>query len=454
MKKRWFSLLLALLMALFLVTPALAVGDFTDIPADADYADAVTWCREKGLMDGVGDGRFDPDGTLSRAMLATVLYRAEGEPVVVATPDFTDTQTGAWYASAVTWASQRKLMHGYGNGFFGVNDPVSVEMLDIIMARYQGAEPLWTGDPAKAVPATRAQVATALYKALGDDETAEQGNVLVAYFSCTGTTKSAAENIQAATQGDLFEIVPAQPYTSADLNYNNSSSRSQVEQRDANARPAISSTVEHMDDYDVIFLGYPIWNGRPPKIISTFLESCNFTGKTIIPFCTSGGSGYSSEGLAELTEGAAWLEGRRFSGGVTTADIAEWVDGLNLDLNKAHDAASILRVQCGEVTVIYELNDSPAAQSLLLQLPLTIEVKPYSTNEQTFYPPEKLNITDSPAITSAKAGTLAYYAPWGDVVMFYGDFSGGSGGLYELGIAVEGNDAIQNLSGTITVTVK
>ena len=162
MKKRLFLLLLTLALALSLFPAALAVGSFSDVSADAAYAPAVEWCREQGLMDGVSADRFDPEGTLTRGMLAAVLYRAAGTPAVTASVNFSDVQAGSWYADAVLWASGRGLLQGYGGGLFGPNDPVSVEMLDIVMARYRGEQPTWTGDPARAKAATRAQVAAAL----------------------------------------------------------------------------------------------------------------------------------------------------------------------------------------------------------------------------------------------------------------------------------------------------
>ena len=452
MKKRLLSLLLILVLALSLFPAALAVSGISDVPADAAYAPAVEWCREQGLMNGVSADRFDPEGTLTRAMLATVLYRAEGTPAVTDASGYTDVSAGNWYTDAVLWASGADLLQGYGGGYFGPNDPVSGEMLDIVMARYRGDRPTWAGDPARAVPATRAQVAVALYENLGWEETTRGGKVLVAYFSATGTTRGAAERVQAATGGDLFEIVPAVAYTSADLDYNDSASRSQMEQRDPAARPAVSGAVEGMDGYGVVFLGYPIWNGRPPRIISTFLESYDFTGKTIVPFCTSGGSGFSDSGLHELASGATWAEGRRLNSASQDA-VTQWVDGLQLSFKE--ETTMKLTVTNGNTSVVFKLNDSPAARSLAGQLPLTLDVRPFSFNEQTFYPPTALDTTGTPDITSAQAGTLAYYAPWRDVVMFYGSFSGGGRGvLFELGQAVEGADAIRELSGTITITAK
>ncbi len=145
---------------------------FADVPADADYAEAVVWCYDNGLMNGVSADRFDPNGTLTRAMVATVLYRAEGEPAVTGTPAFTDTQAGTWYSNAVVWATDRGIVQGYGDGLFGTDDPVSVEQLEVMIGRYTGEDPEWAGDPARAVAATRAQAAAAFYAAVSKPEQA------------------------------------------------------------------------------------------------------------------------------------------------------------------------------------------------------------------------------------------------------------------------------------------
>lgn len=158
--------------------------------------------------------------------------------------------------------------------------------------------------------------------------------VLVAYFSATGTTKAAAETLAEATSADIFEIVPSQPYTDDDLNYNDTKSRSTVEQNDPNARPEISGTVENWNEYDVVFIGYPIWWYEEPRIVDTFVEKYDFSGKTVIPFCTSGGSGIGESGsnLEKLTSGAVWMEGQRLQGSVSQSDVESWVDSLGLDI--------------------------------------------------------------------------------------------------------------------------
>lgn len=158
--------------------------------------------------------------------------------------------------------------------------------------------------------------------------------VLVAYFSCTGTTKELAEYVSDGLDSDLYEITPVNPYTTDDLNYSNDDSRSTKEMNDPNSRPEISGSIANMEQYDIVFIGYPIWWGEAPRIVSTFVESYNFSGKTVIPFCTSSSSDIGSSGtmLEGLTSGATWLSGQRFGGGTTRDTMISWVNGLGLDV--------------------------------------------------------------------------------------------------------------------------
>ncbi len=161
-------------------------------------------------------------------------------------------------------------------------------------------------------------------------------NVLVAYFSATGTTKALAEYAADAVNGDLYEIVPQQPYTSADLDYGDRNSRSTKEMDDPSCRPAINGSVSNMSQYDIVFIGYPIWWGEAPRIINTFVESYDFSGKTIVPFCTSGGSGMgsSARNLHSLTSNSAKrLDGARLSSGSSRGDMVSWINGLGLGIN-------------------------------------------------------------------------------------------------------------------------
>ena len=161
----------------------------------------------------------------------------------------------------------------------------------------------------------------------------ENTDVLVAYFSCTGTTKPLAEYAAGYLNADLYEIVAETPYSSADLDYNKSDSRANKEQDDSSARPVISGKVEDMDKYNTVVLAYPIWWGQAPRIISTFLESYDFNGKTIVPFCTShsSGIGSSDKNLHSLVDSSVkWKDGKRFAAGTWENEIIGWLDEMGI----------------------------------------------------------------------------------------------------------------------------
>ena len=148
---------------------------------------------------------------------------------------------------------------------------------------------------------------------------------LVAYFSASGSTKKAAERLAKAADADLFEIRPAIPYTSADLNWMDKESRSSVEMNDPDSRPEIAETMPNMADYDTVFIGFPIWWYVAPRIIHTFVESYDFSGKTLVPFATSGGSGMGRtvDELKKLCPNADWKAGKMMSG-VSDQALAAW----------------------------------------------------------------------------------------------------------------------------------
>lgn len=167
--KRLVSLALACALALGICALCCAAGStpkFSDVSADASYAEAVSYVAKQGLMEGIGNDAFDPDGALTRSMFATILYRMAKEPKVDGAPVFTDTKAGEWYSDAVVWAAKENYIQGYGNGLFGTTDPVSREMLQVILDRYMGRGDTWTGDPALAVSAKRWEIAVALYEEL------------------------------------------------------------------------------------------------------------------------------------------------------------------------------------------------------------------------------------------------------------------------------------------------
>ena len=376
--KKWKQLLSSLMAAAMLLTGApsafAAVSDtgFADVAANAWYADAVEYVRDNGLMSGTSTTTFSPDGTMTRAMLATTLYREAGSPAVTGADTFSDTQAGAWYEDAVLWASQEGVVSGYGNGLFGTNDPVSREQIATILWRYVGSPSTSAGqdftdetaisayasaavDWARAngivngmegnrfapqLSATRAQVATILRNYLTMDQEDTQtpdpdtGRTLVVYFSGSGNTEAVAETIADTLDADIFELIPADPYTDADLDWTEAGSRVNREHEDESLRDVqlAEDTAPNWEDYDTVLFGYPIWWGIAAWPVNDFVQSNDFTGKTVIPFCTStsSGLGESAELLEELAGTGTWLEGRRFSERPSQTDVENWVGSLDL----------------------------------------------------------------------------------------------------------------------------
>lgn len=162
----------------------------------------------------------------------------------------------------------------------------------------------------------------------------ETGSTLVVYFSATGNTEQAANYIAEITGGDLFELEPADAYTDEDLDWTADGSRVNAEHEDESLRDIelVADTVDNWDDYDTVFIGYPIWWGIAAWPVDTFIQANDFTGKTVIPFCTSASSGLGESGelLEEMAGTGDWLEGQRFSSSVSQEDVQTWLDGLNL----------------------------------------------------------------------------------------------------------------------------
>ena len=376
--KKWRRMVSSLLAAALLLTAVPTVWaaeedtGFSDVAADAWYAGAVEYVRDNGLMSGTGSATFSPNAATSRAMLATVLYRAAGSPAAEGTAAFSDVAADAWYADAVAWASENGIVSGYGNGLFGTNDPVSREQIATILWRYEGSpsaesgqdfadESAISGYASTAVDwarangiisgregnvfdpkgnATRAEVAAMLQNDLTrqpDGETqpdGDAGDVLVVYFSGTGNTEGVAQTIASTLDADLFELEPADPYTDEDLDWTDDNSRVTQEYEDTSLRDVelTVDTVENWEEYDTVFIGYPIWWGIAAWPVNDFIQANDFTGKTVIPFATSSSSGMGESGelLAELAGTGDWQEGQRFRSGADEADVAEWVNSLGL----------------------------------------------------------------------------------------------------------------------------
>ena len=305
----------------------------------------------------------------------------------------------------------------------------------------------------------------------------EQGsNILVAYFSWAdnailaddvdavaspsvvppGNVQQLAGWVQEETDGDLFSIRVTEPYSS---DWDECLERANQERSD-NARPALVENVENLEQYDTILLGYPNWWYGVPMALLTFLEQNDLSGKQVYLFCSHGTGGLANS-VELITEAApnAEISDNIFDcyeeeAASSQEDIQAWVRELGLGAVEEpaeNAAAQQISVQFEGGTVIYELNGSTAAASLYEQLPLTVEVEDYSTNEKIFYPPEELDTGDTP-LAQAGAGTLAYYAPWGNVVMFYGDYNENPS-LFELGQMISGGDLVSGMTGTITIDV-
>ena len=237
-------------------------------------------------------------------------------------------------------------------------------------------------------------------------------NVLVAYFSVTNNTKKLATYAQEYLNGDIFEIVPTQEYTSADIDYN-SDCRANREQNDDNARPEIKYTIEDISQYDTIVLGYPIWWSQAPKIMYTFIESYDFTNKTILPFCTSGSSpiGSSAINLAKSAPNANWLDGKRFAANTTKEEIGKW-----LDENIQKEENMKISVDNQELDVVWENNASVEAIKDIA--PLTIDMHRYGGFEQVGSIGQSI-VSNDKRITTAPGDIVLYSS--NQIVIFFGN---------------------------------
>ena len=360
-----------------------AVGDnvFADVNGNAWYAEAVQYVNDNGIMSGTGNNEFSPQENTSRAALAAVLYRAEGSPAIDVQNEFADVDSDAWYTDAVSWASAEGIISGYGNGLFGINDPVTREQIAAILWRYAGSPDTASSEnfadessissyAVNAVDwvrnnnimsgkennmfdpdgyATRAEIAMVLFHFMtlkednAQQDTEEDSNVLVVYFSATGSTQAVAQTIADTLEADIFEIEPSDPYTSEDLNWTDAESRVNAEHEDISLRDValVSDSVENWESYDTVFIGYPIWWGIAAWPVDSFVSANDFTGKTVIPFCTSSSSGLGESGqlLEELAGSGNWQQGQRFRSSADAEEVVEWVNSL--DLNSSGNEADL-----------------------------------------------------------------------------------------------------------------
>ena len=244
---------------------------------------------------------------------------------------------------------------------------------------------------------------------LKDFKPESENDTLVIYFSRTGNTEKIAEYLIELTDADSYVIEAAVPYTDDDIKYQDDNCRANKEQNDKTVRPEIADPIDSIEDYDTIFLGYPIWWGQEPRIIDTFLESYDFSDKTVIPFCTSGSSGIgtSEKNIAELVTIGNQLEGRRFPAGATMDDVKAWYDTLPLNVEKSDNKLKI-SVNGTELTATLEDNSSAKALSeLLKQGNITVDMSDYGNFEKVGNLPQSLPQNDE-SITTVPGDIILY----------------------------------------------
>lgn len=452
--KKGISFLVAAALMIGASLPAHAsIGDtgFSDVSTGDWYAEAVIGCRVAGLMGGTSATTFSPNATMTRAMLAVVLYRLAGSPAVSGSSPFQDVTNNSWCADAVIWASQNGIIGGYGNGLFGANDPVSREQIAAILWRYDGRPSAPRGndfadessiasyamdavDWARAngimngmagnrfspkTSATRAQVATVLMNYTHTSQittpsvpTGGESRILVAYFSRygntdydsnvdattsasvvvsngqrQGTTELIARMIAEETGGDLHLIETEENYPT-DFN----DVVDQNHQESANGtRPTLTSRVD-MDDYDVIFVGYPVWSSTTPTPVLSFLENYDLSGKTVIPFCTHDGygAGSSYSAVTRASTGATVENGLAIDASNAASSqrtVESWLNGLDLPTGGSQGSTqqpqgeTAIRITIGSTQLNGVLYDSDMARQFIAQLPQTISMSNYGGRE-------------------------------------------------------------------------
>lgn len=277
------------------------------------------------------------------------------------------------------------------------------------------------------------------------DEPVSGSRALVVCFSATGNTEALAAKIAKAAGADTARIIPQEPYTSEDLNYNDDSCRANQELT-SDSRPAITPLTADVSQYDVILLGYPIWWGQCPPVVRTFLDSYDLSGKRIMPFCTSGSSGIggSIEKIRELCPNSTVTEGFRGTSSTTDEQIDAW-----LSSNQFPVASSAkMRLSTSNGDIIINLNDSSAAKQLIDMLPLQLNFSDFHASEKIAYLPDEIDVSGSASGTAPKAGDFAIYAPWGNLALFYEDAEYSSS-LVPLGSVEAGAEHMDALDGPI-----
>ena len=282
-------------------------------------------------------------------------------------------------------------------------------------------------------------------------------HALTICFSATGNTETLAETVAQAAGADLARIIPVEPYTSADLNYNDNSCRANQE-LNSDARPAIEPLEVDVSQYDVILLGYPIWWGQCPPVVRTFLDSYDLSGKTILPFCTSGGSGIggSLSKIRELAPDSTVTDGFRGTSSTGTAQIDEWLRDNGFVRETVGEpermAETKVRLSWDNNEVIVVLEDNATTQDFLSKLPMNIMLEDYNNTEKISYLEEALVKDETAAGCDPIPGTVALYAPWGNLSIFYKDWSY-SNDLIPMGQIETGLDVLTAMNSDVAVHI-
>ena len=291
-----------------------------------------------------------------------------------------------------------------------------------------------------------------------EPDESETPHALVVYFSATGNTEALAQTIAETAGADLAEIIPEEPYTNEDLNYNNDSCRANQE-LDTDARPAIEALDADVSQYDVILLGYPIWWGQCPPAVRTFLDSYDLSGKTIMPFCTSGSSGIggSLSKIRELAPDSTVTEGFRGTASTASEEISEWLDSngyVKPETNNAESATETrVRLSWEDHEAVIVMEDNATTRDFLSKLPMTVMFEDYNDTEKISYLEETLAEDADAAGCTPVPGTFALYAPWGNLSIFYQDWSY-SDDLIPMGEVETGLDELAGMDGDFTVVIE
>ena len=257
----------------------------------------------------------------------------------------------------------------------------------------------------------------ALFRTI-EDESTENGGAIVVYFSRTGHTEPLAEYIKDELNADIYEIEAKIPYTDDDIKYY-TDCRADREQRDPSARPEIAGELPDLSKYDTVFLGYPIWHGQAPKIIYTFLESVDVSGKTIIPFCTSASSpvGSSADNLHSLAPDAVWKDGTRFAIGTTREEINEWLKQYDLkgmdDVKDDIEMTCVLVIEANGKIFYANFEDNSSAEAMKEKLnseAITVDMHDYGSFEKVGALPWDLPRNDTQITTEP-----------GDIILYQGN---------------------------------